>query len=272
MNKVMKKYIFCIYAVFWCAILFIGASMLLIKSQVLTTVLTVVSSWIPVIIFSLMFHQIYPREKFTSFLKRQFQERVHFSTILCILAIMCLIVASSVIITSVYTGTPVLKLLVTSPGALVSSFFYNLILGPIGEEVGWRGYMLNEMQKKYTPFKSTCIVTFFWAFWHAPLWFTSGYTGTKLIQYIICFLVYMFAGSIIITAFYNISHNLIIPILLHQLFNFLNTVQTNDVLQIITLYAVLYSVAAIILILVNYRKCLRRKIKPVSNRFEDPAA
>lgn len=143
----MKKYIFCIYAVFWCAILLIGASMLLIKSQILTTVLTVFSSWIPVIIFSLMFHQIYPGEKLTSFLKRQFREHVHVSTILCILAITCLVVAASVTITSAYTGKPVMKLLVTSPGALVYSFFYNLIMGPIGEEVGWRGYMLNEMQK-----------------------------------------------------------------------------------------------------------------------------
>lgn len=261
MSKIMKKYLFRIYAVFWCAILLIGACMLLIKSQVLTTILTVVSSWIPVIIFSLMFHQIYPGEKLTGYLKRQFRERVHFSTILCILAIMCLIVAASLIITGAYTGKPVLQLLVTSPGALVSSFFYNLINGPIGEEVGWRGYMLNELQEKYSPLKSTCIVTFFWAFWHMPLWFTSGYTGIKLIQYIICFLVYMFAGSIIITAFYNINHNLIIPILLHQLYNFLNTVQTNNILQIITLYAVLYSVAAIVLILVNYRKCLRRKME-----------
>lgn len=261
MSKIMKKYIFWIYVVFWCAILFIGASMLLIKSQALTTALTIVSSWIPIIIFCLMFHQIHPGEKLANYLKRQFSEPVHLSTILCILAMTCLIVAASAIITSAYTGKPALQLLVTSPTILVSSFFYNLILGPIGEEVGWRGYMLNELQKKYSPLKSTCIVTFFWAFWHMPLWFTAGYTGIKLIQYIICFLVYMFAGAIIITAFYNINHNLIIPILLHQLFNFCNTVLTNDILQIITLYAVLYLVAAVILLLVNYRKCLRRKME-----------
>lgn len=42
--------------------------------------------------------------------------------------------------------------------------------GPLGEELGWRGFLLPELQKKYTNLKSAIIIGCIWFVWHIPLW------------------------------------------------------------------------------------------------------
>ncbi|WP_054703444.1 CPBP family intramembrane glutamic endopeptidase [Bacillus sp. JCM 19041] len=126
----------------------------------------------------------------------------------------------------------------------------------LGEELGWRGFVLNELQKKVSPLKSALIVGVVWGFWHTPLWLISGYSGLQLIHYILCFLSGIVAVSIIITAFYNVNQNLVIPIIIHQLFNYSIAIQVGDVLHILTVTSILYVIAAVVIVLVNYKKCL----------------
>jgi membrane protease YdiL (CAAX protease family) len=238
----------------------IGVTMMIVKSPVLTNITKIISSWAPTIVFIIMFHKIYPNDNFFSFLKRQFQQRVHLSTIFTILGIYCIVLVGAICFTSHTTGVSVSSQLISSPSKLITLFFYQLIWGPMGEELGWRGYAINVLQKKHSPLKCAIIIAGVWGFWHMPLWFVSEYSGMKLVQYIIFFLICITAVSIIITAFYNLNHNLIIPILIHQFFNYINAVQTNEMLHNIKIYAVLYSIVAIVLIFINYKKCLYGKI------------
>lgn len=62
--------------------------------------------------------------------------------------------------------------------------------------------------------------------------------------------------SIIIAAFYNLNKNLLVPIMIHQLFNFLIGIINGDLIELIKYYAILYLLAAIILIVINPRKVL----------------
>ena len=62
--------------------------------------------------------------------------------------------------------------------------------------------------------------------------------------------------SIIITVFYNLNKNLLVPIMIHQLFNFLIGIISWDLIELIKYYAILYLLVAIILVIMNPRKVL----------------
>jgi membrane protease YdiL (CAAX protease family) len=50
-----------------------------------------------------------------------------------------------------------------------------LPFGPLGEELGWRGYLLPRIQSRHTALASSLLIGVVWTFWHAPLfWATSG--------------------------------------------------------------------------------------------------
>ena len=138
----------------------------------------------------------------------------------------------------------------------INVFLKNLFAGPLGEELGWRGFALNELQKKNSPIESSIIIGFWWGLWHLPIWFTIGFTGINLIKYITFFMIAIISVSIIITVFYNLNKNLVIPIMIHQLFNFLIGIISWDLIELIKYYAILYLLVAIILVIMNQRKVL----------------
>lgn len=60
-----------------------------------------------------------------------------------------------------------------------------LITGATGEELGWRGFMLSELQKKYSGLMSALIISPFWIIFHIPLWLRPelGYSGIPFIVF-----------------------------------------------------------------------------------------
>ena len=54
-----------------------------------------------------------------------------------------------------------------------------LITGATGEELGWRGLMLGELQKKWSGLVSALLIAPFWVVFHVPLWLRPefGYSG-----------------------------------------------------------------------------------------------
>ncbi|WP_232278197.1 CPBP family intramembrane glutamic endopeptidase [Paenibacillus sp. 481] len=166
------------------------------------------------------------------------------------------ILIGTLFVVQVVWHVPVFEQIAASWTTLLILFGYNLILGPLGEELGWSGFVLNELQKRFSPIKAALIVGVTWECWHASLWLMSGYMGMDLLLYIVCFMVSIIVVSIMITVFYNLNHNLVIPILIHQLFNYLLAIQLGDRLPILLVRSVLYLIVAVGLVLVNDKKCL----------------
>src|SRR3954452_24002935 len=44
-----------------------------------------------------------------------------------------------------------------------------LLLLALGEETGWRGYLLPRLQQQVSPLMATVVVAAVWALWHAPM-------------------------------------------------------------------------------------------------------
>ena len=105
--------------------------------------------------------------------------------------------------------------------AQLGSFLPLLILGPLSEEIGWRGYALERLQTRWNALTSSLMVGLVWGLWHLPLFFMVGTSQHELGIPFIGFLVGMMANSIFYTWLYdNTKQSLWSAILLHWLYTY----------------------------------------------------
>ena len=94
--------------------------------------------------------------------------------------------------------------------ALVQS----LLLGPLGEEFGWRGLALPLLQRRFSPFWASLLLGVVWAVWHAPSFLLSG-TPQSAWSFG-PFFIGLIAITVILTPLFNASRgSLLIAILYH---------------------------------------------------------
>jgi len=65
---------------------------------------------------------------------------------------------------------------------VVPLFIILTILAGIGEEFGWRGFLLPRLQTRYNALVSSLIVGVAWAIWHIPMFFIEGTSQYELRQ------------------------------------------------------------------------------------------
>jgi membrane protease YdiL (CAAX protease family) len=54
------------------------------------------------------------------------------------------------------------------------------VIGPLSEELGWRGYAQDRLQTRWNGLVSGLVVGVFWALWHLPLFFLPGTSQHEL--------------------------------------------------------------------------------------------
>ena len=105
--------------------------------------------------------------------------------------------------------------------AQLGSFLPLLILGPLSEEIGWRGYALERLQTRWNALASSLIVGLVWGLWHLPLFMMVGTSQHELKIPFIGFMVGLMASSILYTSLYNnTKQSLWSAILLHWLYTY----------------------------------------------------
>jgi len=87
-----------------------------------------------------------------------------------------------------------------------------LLRGPMGEELGLRGFALPYLQTFTTPFRASLVIGFFWASWHLPVLLDQDPVS------VIIFLVAAFLLSFIFTWLFNNSGGSLVGVLFFHAF------------------------------------------------------
>jgi len=123
------------------------------------------------------------------------------------------------------TGTsPNLSALFVNPGfpglTGLWLFLTYLVTFGLGEEMGWRGYALPQLEMRWPPFWATLVLTAFWALWHWPIFlYWPGFIGLGFGGAVGWF-VSLWLGAMILTWLYDESGgSLLVVVLFHTSIN-----------------------------------------------------
>jgi uncharacterized protein len=139
-----------------------------------------------------------------------------------------------------------------SPWTLVfPALLQSVLLGPMGEEFGWRGLALPLLQRRLSPFWASLILGVVWAVWHAPAFLMSG-TPQSAWSFGPFFLG-LIAITVILTPLFNASRgSLLIAVLYHL--HIMNPIfpdaQPWD--------SFLFAIAALVIVFLNRRQMFQR--------------
>lgn len=93
--------------------------------------------------------------------------------------------------------------------------------GPLGEELGWRGYALPHLETYLSPLASSVILGIIWAVWHVPMfWFSPIGLPARSLSTIGMWIVSVLSFSILLSyVARNTNYSVPIAILLHATLN-----------------------------------------------------
>lgn len=110
-----------------------------------------------------------------------------------------------------------------------------LILGPISEEFGWRGFLQKRVNNKFPPLLGSLVIGITWSVWHLPLFYMPGTSQHDFNMPFMPFMISVISSSFIYTYLYIKSHgSLFSAILLHWVGTYIMQVIGSQVARSVT--------------------------------------
>lgn len=115
------------------------------------------------------------------------------------------------------------SLLKTQPAEIPVFIIMMMIGGPLAEELGWRGVLLEAFQKKWSAAISIFVLFLIWWLWHLPLFFLPG--TTQFSWGLFGSMFWLFAMNVfLLTILMTLAHNanqrsVLVAILIHFTYN-----------------------------------------------------
>jgi len=166
---------------------------------------------------------------------------------------------------------------VMHPLTIIPFAIVRMVYGPLPEELGWRGYALDRLQRKWNALVSSLVLGVIWAVWHTPMFFMRGSLMSEVLPlWSMEFWVVMgpgiLAGSVVMTWIYNnTQRSTLAAILFHFMMNF-----TAEFLRlpgdIKTYQFVWLTIIAIVVTLVYGPATLKGKVRRHSVGMEQESA
>lgn len=102
--------------------------------------------------------------------------------------------------------------------AAVNFFLVFLVGGPLGEELGWRGYALPALQRRWGWRIASLVLGVAWTLWHLPLFFSAGTVQSHLPMGL--YALSAIASSVLFAWLFNRTEGSVLPVLvLHTAVN-----------------------------------------------------
>lgn len=115
---------------------------------------------------------------------------------------------------------------VMHPLTIIPFALVRMVYGPLPEELGWRGYALDRLQRKRNALVSSLILGVIWAVWHTPMFFMRGSLMSEVLplwstEFWVVMGPGILAGSVAMTWIYNnTQRSTLAAILFHFMMNF----------------------------------------------------
>lgn len=105
---------------------------------------------------------------------------------------------------------------VTDPGVatILGLIAFNVVLGPLGEELGWRGFLQTRLETDVGWLGAALIVGAIWFVWHLPLWLVDSPQREIPIP---IFAGHVFAYAVILGAMHVWANGSLLPAILFHL-------------------------------------------------------
>lgn len=215
------KFIFAAYGIFWILLAVIGVLLSFGMPQKYVKIASTISSWTPTLAVFILFSKLNTGcDSRISFIKSRFRGKDWIKPALILFLVQAAIFFAASAVISLISNISYENVLSFSPSAVLITFISTILSGPLGEELGWRGYLFFEQSKQHGVIKGALLNGIVWILWHVPLWFIRGGSKLDLLFYIIAFSVTGICASVIMDVFLNKTKNLIIPIIVHFSLNF----------------------------------------------------
>lgn len=248
----LKRYIISSYILVWMLIIFVAGSASLVfhAPPVIMWVIRNLIAWSPTYLILIGWKYFRPDETRTAFIKRCFSEKVKPFLLLFSFTLTFGISVLALFLFSIMTGKPMLSYINLGTISLPLSIFLSLTSGPTGEELGWRGFMREEFNRKYGFLKSSVYQGLVWCFWHTLLWIVdSEFTDWRAIPYIISNIVVITSITVLMNIFLERHNNLLYSVSLHFGFNIIYVFLDADIgffIILTVLYLIITPIAVLI--------------------------
>lgn len=129
----------------------------------------------------------------------------------------------------------------------VATALNHLFRGPLGEEIGWRGFALPRLEARYSALRSSLILGLLVVVWHIPTFFIQGLSGAALLVFIGSFVVALMSFVVVMTWLYNHTRGrLVLATLMHLAFNVAITLSVMPLETQMAILAGIYFVFALV--------------------------
>jgi membrane protease YdiL (CAAX protease family) len=121
------------------------------------------------------------------------------------------------------------------------------------EELGWRGLLQPELEKRMPFVPATIVTGIIWTFWHLPLWFISA-TGQSEVNFGL-FLIMVLGLTFALAAIRRVSGSVLLCVLFHCAVNSLSgTWPVKDELPIKVVTTCVYTVLSVAIVYLHEKK------------------